>query len=317
MIPICPMRLPEALTDPIQQFAAAWVASPLRPRVSRELACAWEALVEEWIRAPELPLYIRKSSVTRGQPLKHDTGRLLIPCDNTTAVWAFTLALEGECPSLQEVVASVQSSEIPYSFTGLRGRFARFYAAGWKLAHIVDVGLRTRERLEHLPIATLEAHFRKLVLPSNMFAIPKAWAGLGEIPEIIEAVRSSGEHELPASLQAPSPSRSPAMPRASGASTQSPASEERETAVANRALHSNAYRATRLLFKANVIEPLTEDQTFRIETPEGTYEMSKAQFYTTFSHVAESGTYKSTGVYSYNRTPEKARQYLVSKPDIG
>jgi hypothetical protein len=316
MIPICPTRLPEDLTDPIQRFAAAWVASPLRPRVSQELARAWEALVEEWIRAPALPLYIRKSSAIRGQVLTHATGRLLIPCDNTTAVWAFTLALEGECPSLQEVVASVRSNEIPYSFTGLRGRFAQFYAVGWKLAHIVEVGLQTREQLEHLPIATLEDHFRKLVLPSNMFAIPKAWAGLGEIPEIIEAIRSSGEHELSASMRAPAPSRSPAMPRASWASTQFPVSEERATAVANRVLRSNTYQATRLLFKASVIERLTDDQTFRIETPEGTYEMTKAQFHTTFSNVVESDTYKRTGVYSYNRTPEKARRYMISEPDI-
>lgn len=316
MIPICPTRLPEDLTNPIQRFAAAWVASPLRPRVSQELAWAWETLVEEWILTPALPLYIRKSSATRGQVLTHATGRLLVPCDNTTAVWAFTLALEGECPSLQEVGAFVQARKIPYSFTGLRGRFAQFYAAGWKLAHIMEVGLQTREQLERLPITTLEDHFRKLVLPSNMFAIPKAWAGLGEIPEIIEAIRSSGEHKLPASMRAAARARSPLMPRASRASTQVPVSEERAMAVANRVLPSSTYQATRLLFKASVIEGLTDDQLFRIETPEGTYEMTKTQFRTTFSNVAESDTYRRTGVYSYNRTPEKARRHMISEPGI-
>jgi hypothetical protein len=76
-------------------------------------------------------------------------------------------------------------------------------------------------------------------------------------------------------------------------------------------MSGNAYRAKRLLFKASVIERLLDDQAFRIETPEGTYEMTKAQFRSTFANVLDSQTYKRTGVLSYNRTPEKARQYLL------
>ncbi len=95
MFPICPAQFPEHMTDPLHRFAAAWVESPLRSRVSREVAQEWDALIEKWIRATTLPLYIRKSSAMRGECLSHHTGRLLIPCDNTTAVWAFTLAVEG------------------------------------------------------------------------------------------------------------------------------------------------------------------------------------------------------------------------------
>jgi hypothetical protein len=222
------------------------------------------------------------------------------------------LAIEGHCPTLPEVVESVRSNEIPLAFTGLRGRFAQFYAAGWKLAHIEDVGLGTRERLENIPIAALEDHFRKLVLPSNMFAIPKVWAGLGEVPEIIEAIRTCGEHERPLSIRAPSVSRSAGTPRASAGGEEPYAADARPGAGrGNRAASSNTYRATRLLFKASVIERLSDDQPFRIETPEGTYEMTRAQFRRTFANVADSDTYKRTGVYSYNRTPEKALRYLL------
>lgn len=299
MIPDCPDQLPEHLTAPLHQFARSWVESPLRPRVTREVARAWDHLVEEWIGATTLPLYIRKSSAKRGEVISHHTGRPLIPCDNTTAVWAFTLAIEGVCPTISEAAAAVRNSKIPFTFTGLRGRFAQFYSAGWKLAHIEDVGLRTRERLENIPIAVLEDHFRRLVLPSNMFAIPKIWAGLGGVPEIIDAIRASGEHEP--TLFFASPSRS----------------DSRMADQGNGRYHGsgdgsrNGYRATRLLFKANVIERLTDDQAFRIETPEGTYEMTKAQFRNTFPNVTESDTYRRTGVYSYNRTPEKARQYML------
>jgi hypothetical protein len=197
MILRCPGRLPETLVSPIEQFAYEWLRSPHRPRVQPQIERAWDEFVEAWIREPALPLYIRKSAATRGEVVTHHSGRTLIPCDNTTAVWAFTLALEGECPSLSEVAELVRKQAIPFAFTGLRGRFAEFYAAGWKLAHIDEVGLGTRERLENIPMSALEDHFRRLVLPTNMFAIPKRWAGLGEVPEVIEVIRAPPVELMP------------------------------------------------------------------------------------------------------------------------
>lgn len=148
-----------------------------------------------------------------------------------------------------------------------------------------------------------------------MFAIPKIWAGLGEVPEIIEAIRASGEHEPPRFLASPFRA-GPGLLRSGATAGSGPGMAHQRNGEYRRSggASGNAYRATRLLFKASVIERLADDQAFRIETPEGTYEMTRAQFRRTFANVADSETYRRTGVYSYNRTPEKARQYLLRSP---
>jgi hypothetical protein len=310
MVPPCLTRLPDELRKPLLAFASAWAESPHRPRVRPEIVRAWDALLDEWIRTPSLPLFVRKDSERKNGPRAHGSGRTLIPCDNSPAVWAFTLALEGICPSLAEVADAVANGRIPVGLTQL-GKFDRFYKAGWKLAHVVGVGLRTQTPLQQLPLARLQEHCRLLLSPSNHFAIPKVWAGLGEVPEVIEVIRTvdgrtreeaggsagipGGEVTEPAPLPLPRKSPPPAP------------EEQRRTAVPR----ANTYRATRLLFRADVIEGLDDDESFRIETPEGAFEMTAAEFRETFPNVVESAAYRVKGLYSYSQTPRKALQYLV------
>jgi len=71
-----------------------------------------------------------------------------------------------------------------------------------------------------------------------------------------------------------------------------------------------SYEFSRLAFKADVIEPLGMKDKFRILTPEGTFEMTKADFYRDFANVASSMSYRVRGLYHYPRTPEKALRYL-------
>ena len=72
----------------------------------------------------------------------------------------------------------------------------------------------------------------------------------------------------------------------------------------------NSYEFSRLGFKADVIEPLGPSDRFRVVTPEGTFEMSKADFYRDFGNVTRSMSYRDRGLYHYPRTPEKALKYL-------
>jgi hypothetical protein len=60
---------------------------------------------------------------------------------------------------------------------------------GWKLCHIEGVGLRSPTLLEDFPIDRLVAHFKLLLKPSNHFLVPLSWAGLGELPEVIDEIR--------------------------------------------------------------------------------------------------------------------------------
>ncbi|MBR1520124.1 MAG: hypothetical protein IJ635_02690 [Bacteroidaceae bacterium] len=71
------------------------------------------------------------------------------------------------------------------------------------------------------------------------------------------------------------------------------------------------YKATRLLFKADVIEALKDSDFFAVETPEGIFRMTKGDFYRDFDNVVKSASYLEKGVYHYPRTPLKAQKYLM------
>ena len=72
------------------------------------------------------------------------------------------------------------------------------------------------------------------------------------------------------------------------------------------------YYSNRLIFYRDIIEPLGDNDIFECITPEGTFAMSKKDFYRVFSNVANNVTcYIHDGKYSYSKTPEKARQFLI------
>lgn len=71
------------------------------------------------------------------------------------------------------------------------------------------------------------------------------------------------------------------------------------------------YEATRLLFRAKQIEPLEPSQSFRIITPFGVFEMTKAEFHRAFPNVVASASYRENGIYHYASLPRKALAYRV------
>jgi hypothetical protein len=50
------------------------------------------------------------------------------------------------------------------------------------------IGLGGRDPLKHRHLLDLKLHFRDFLSPSNMFLVPKALGGLGELPQFIEAL---------------------------------------------------------------------------------------------------------------------------------
>jgi hypothetical protein len=69
------------------------------------------------------------------------------------------------------------------------------------------------------------------------------------------------------------------------------------------------YEATRLLFKADVIERLAFKDRFRVITPVGSFEMTRADFYEIFENVVHSRSYRDKGIYHYPVVPRKAEQF--------
>ena len=69
----------------------------------------------------------------------------------------------------------------------------------------------------------------------------------------------------------------------------------------------------RLCFRKAVIEPLPDDAKFCVITRnDGTFAMTKREFYATFGNVAKSDSYRIGGNYSYTRVPKKALRFRVA-----
>ena len=66
------------------------------------------------------------------------------------------------------------------------------------------------------------------------------------------------------------------------------------------------YEFSRLCFKADVIEPLGENDKFCVNTPEGSFVMSKREFYMVFANVVQTRSYLKGRIYHYPKTPRKA-----------
>lgn len=105
--------------------------------------------------------------------------------------------------------------------------------------------------------------------------------------------------------------RPPRQPRTSHADGRN--QDARTEAQLPQAIRPPAtYRATRLSFRADIIEPLEADDVFRVETPQGSYQMSKSEFYAAFPNVVASASYQCDRVYHYSTTPKKAYGYRVA-----
>lgn len=76
-------------------------------------------------------------------------------------------------------------------------------------------------------------------------------------------------------------------------------------------MSSLSYEYTRLTFKRDVIESLAPSESFRVKTPEGTFEFTRAEFETEFPKVVNSESYRS-GLYNYSKTPKRALAFLVA-----
>jgi hypothetical protein len=73
-----------------------------------------------------------------------------------------------------------------------------------------------------------------------------------------------------------------------------------------------AYRFSRLCFKRDVVEALGPQDLFRVETPVGTFQMTKADFYRVFPNVVKSRSYAEDGIYHYRKLPSQAEEFRVA-----
>jgi hypothetical protein len=73
-----------------------------------------------------------------------------------------------------------------------------------------------------------------------------------------------------------------------------------------------AYSFRRLCFKKSVIDSLGPEDMFRVDTPYGSFAMTKADFMRDFANVLNSASYQQAGLYHYPKVPQKAERYRCS-----
>jgi hypothetical protein len=71
------------------------------------------------------------------------------------------------------------------------------------------------------------------------------------------------------------------------------------------------YNFSRLCFKREVIESLGANDCFRVDTPTGSFQMKKADFYRVFPNVVASISYRENGMYHYRSVPRQAEEFRI------
>jgi hypothetical protein len=199
-LPVSDIDLLSGLSDKLREVGKLWACSKYRPQVQPEVKHHWDELIDAWAES-DLPLVVRKSSGLRGGTIAHSGGRSIIAADNSPAQWAFLRAFQSLTYSFDEIKEQLERGRITSELTtnnspkskvqnkGTLSAADNLNKRGWKLCHIDGVGLRSATRLEDFKIELLVNHFRLLLKPSNHFLVPLTWAGLGELPEVIDEVR--------------------------------------------------------------------------------------------------------------------------------
>lgn len=72
------------------------------------------------------------------------------------------------------------------------------------------------------------------------------------------------------------------------------------------------YKFSRLCFKRDVIEALAPNDSFRVETPIGVFQMTQGDFHRVFPNVTRSRSYLAGGLYHYRTLPSRAEQFRVA-----
>jgi hypothetical protein len=194
MIRECPGILPDSITKVLDKLADEWATSAIRPKLDKEVTKNWDNLIKSWTNDETLPLFIRRPNLGRGSVIKHETGRDLVPVDNTPAHWVFNMADEYGHMTIEELFNKVNDRDVPVAMVlSIEERRNNLFktgnprimlsSKGWQVCHKKPVKLGPNGDVKNIPINILKEHFVRLMIPSNIFLVPKQLGALGELPQ--------------------------------------------------------------------------------------------------------------------------------------
>jgi hypothetical protein len=282
----------------------------------------------------QTPLFLvrRVGETERGREYITSGGDRFRATDNSPA-WAVHYALFHEVDVPGDAFARFIEGLPVHMFETSRVLGTSISTAGWHVAHIYAVGDRDTD-FRHWSHVNVIRRFVRNIHPCNYFFVPLAnWRQAGSDERLIayfahlyaeryaavwpeflalaqgatipyQGVLGQLRYAYGASGAAPErigaePSRMPARaPQAA-----SPPTTRGQPLV--------TYRHTRLCFKADQIEPLPMNGSFRVTTNVGTFQMTKAEFYRDFGNVVQTRSYRTPGGYHYPVLPRAAERYRV------
>lgn len=313
---------PDAFSGSIEDLASNHVVPNL---IAPRVVAKFHKLLLDYIKGSDPLFLIRALGETiRGQIYHTNDGERFKAADNAPAWWIhFVLFNEIVIPasSFASIIETLPThffevaAQVPHSIS----------SAGWHVAHIFPVkdhntNYRTWDHNELARRCVLNIH------PCNYFFIPKTdwqvWGGNEHVISYFAELYEGYYRSVWADFVSLAGTGSKALAKSSGpvayaiaprpAVSAPIAVEQSEGASLHQQggrVHVLTYEATRLAFKADLIEPLHTSGRFRIVTPVGTFEMSKAEFYSAFPNVVKSKSYKEGRLYHYPTVPRVAQRF--------
>jgi len=318
-------RAPEAFEGTLQTlYEESAAAVLLESRIVEDFH--WK-LVSYLDSADPLFLVRAVRGQERGVTTRNRHGWRLRATDNSPAWWIHAKLFMERSAVLDDFDRLIEA--VPCHMFRIRLRDS-INAAGWHVAHIFDAKDRNTA-FDEWDRGELVKRMVRNIHPCNYFFFPNGeWRRYGGDPVVISffyekfaARYSSVWAEFLALADAKPVARrdkaagyqihfnAAESPKRETAPTVSSASKRRTDASDRRDVVAQ-YRSARLTFKADVIEPLEADMTFRIDTPAASYVMTKREFYEAFPRIPLSRSYREARVYSFPTPPERASRFRIA-----
>jgi hypothetical protein len=318
------VRPPERYSDSLSEFAARFVEPNL---LDPELVAYYHRLLVDYASGAD-PLFLLRmvSGTERRNVYRTQDGTRFRATDNAPSWWMHHLLFHGQRLTSTEFALAIDRAPA-HLFDVARAIPESISAHGWHVAHIF--GVKTGDTdYTRWRRSDVRARFLRNIHPCNYFFVAttgwQRWGGNERVIGYFADLFARRYHDVWSEFVGFANADPGTLVRVVGdvhyeyEPVGLPEAKPKVVRGATAATSTHgvvSYSATRLLFKAAVIEALDPEQRFRVETPVGTFELTKADFYRVFRNVVQSASYRDHGIYHYSTLPRKALEFRVGDID--